>query len=95
MLFCLGNFSINVTIEDMDTFIKADIFFVISSVGFIMIALCASLFFIALAMVAFRVRKMIARLETKAGEVGDDVKELIYDIRESALVRMFIKRRKK
>jgi hypothetical protein len=79
----------------MDTFIKADIFFVISSVGFIIVALCGSLLLIALAMVAFRVRRMIARLETKAGEIGDDVKDLVYDIRESALLRMFIRRRKK
>jgi hypothetical protein len=79
----------------MDTFIKADIFFVISSVGFIMVALCMSLFFIALAMVAFRIRTMIARLETKAGEVGEDVKELIYDIRESTLMRFFVKKKKK
>lgn len=79
----------------MDTFIKADIFFVISSVGFMMIALCMSLFFIALAMVTFRVRGMLARLEKKAGEMSDEVKELVYDIRDSFIFRMFAKKRKK
>lgn len=74
---------------------KADIFFVVATVGFAFVALCIGLLFIALSVLAFRIKNMISRLETKAGEVGEDVKELIYDIRESSLVRMFVKRRKK
>lgn len=79
----------------METIMKADIFFVVASVGFAFVALCIGLLFIALSVFAIRVKSMVTRLEAKAGEVGDDVKDLIYDIRESALVRMFVKRRKK
>lgn len=74
---------------------KADIFFVFSTIGFLFIALCVGFLFIALSMVAFRIRRLMGRLEKTVDGVHEEVKDLVFDIRESSLFRMFVKRRRK
>jgi ABC-type multidrug transport system fused ATPase/permease subunit len=81
----------------MDTLMKADVFFVITSVAVVIF----TIFFIIIATHIVRffgsVNRIIRTIEDKAGDVTKEAKEALVDIRESFLFRLFFphKTRKK
>ncbi len=79
----------------MDTLLKADIFFVISSVGFMLITLFALVFFSVLVAMVFQMKRLIKKVETHVGDIGEEMQALILDLRESFLFKMFVRRKRK
>ena len=77
------------------TLIHADIFFFISSIGFILvtIALLIGLFYII--RVVRSVDRITVKIEDGIDTVGDDAKNLISDLRDSMAFRMIFGGRKR
>ena len=79
----------------MNTLIHADIFFFVSSVGFVILA---GLLIVALVYVIGILRKIKAISQKIGDDVQDisaDTKAFIHDIRESGPYRLLFKKRKK
>lgn len=79
----------------MTTFMQSEVFFFISSVGFIVLfVLVAIVLFYAIR--SFRTwGRILDRLENNVGTIGDTAKEMVEDVRESTVFRLLIGRRKK
>ena len=71
-----------------ETLIRADIFFFISSIGFILltIALLTGLFYVIRIMKS--VDRITAKIESGIDTAGDEAKEFIADLRDSTAFRM-------
>lgn len=77
----------------MNTLIHADIFFFISSIGFIILF---ALFVIALVYLIKLIRSLhrtIEMLKTKAKGLEEDAEELLEDVRESVVFRLIFGRK--
>ncbi len=79
----------------MDSFSQMQIFFLISSAGFIILFLLIAifLFYLIRAMRAFS--RISEKLERGADEIGDTAKELYEDVRDSVIFNFLFKKRRK
>jgi hypothetical protein len=79
----------------MDTLVKADIFFFITSISVILVTLI-------IAFLSYKIMRAVAEIERLAqtlGEniesAGEDVKDLVLDMRDSFLFRMLFQKRRR
>jgi membrane protein implicated in regulation of membrane protease activity len=79
----------------MDTLMKADIFFFISSISSIVFLIlgCVALYY--LIRVLKNVKEATDTLKSKIETAGDEVRELVEDVRESSLFRFFFGKKKR
>jgi hypothetical protein len=78
----------------MNTLIHADVFFFISSIGFIILF---ALFVIALVYLIKLIRSLhraIEMLKAKANSLEEDAEELLEDVRESVIFRLIFGRKR-
>lgn len=68
--------------------IYADTFFLISSIGFIVVAIVLVIGLIYMISILRSVRRITEKIEAGIETVGEDAKELIGDLRESTAFRM-------
>lgn len=82
----------------MNTLIHADIFFFISSIGFIVLTILLTIILVKIIQLVNRVDRISKKIENGMNTVTDDVKDLIEDLKDSPIFRfMFgiLKRKKK
>lgn len=79
----------------MDNLLHSEIFFLISSIGFIIlwIATGVALFYIIRAVKVFS--RIINKLEKDIENIGDTTEELLEDIRDSSVFQFFFRKKKK
>lgn len=76
----------------MNTLIHADIFFVIASVGFVLLAVLLAVALFNVIGILRSVRHISKKVETGVDSIGDD---LVSGIRESGIYRMVFGRKRK
>ena len=78
----------------MDTLERADAFFFITSIAVIVGTIAWIVIAYFLVSTLSWVRKLVEKLENDVDEAGDEVREMLDDIRSSALFRFFFRRRR-
>jgi len=76
------------------TLIHADMFFFISSIGFVLITIALLVGLAYIISILHKVRSITTKIEAGVDTVGDDAKNLISDLRDSTAFRMIFGGRK-
>lgn len=79
----------------METFIKADIFFFVTTIAVVLITVGMIFVFFHLAKFLATCNRIAKNVELKATEISGEAKELIADVRESFLFRLLFPKPKK
>lgn len=79
----------------MDTFMKADIFFFVTTVAVVLITVGMIFVFFHLAKFMATCNRIAKNVESKADEIGEDAKEMVADVKESFLFRLMFPKAKK
>lgn len=77
------------------TLVHADIFFFISSIGFIIVTLILSVGLVYMIGVLKSVRRITDKIEADIDKVGQETKELVEDLRDSTAFRLMFGGHKK
>ncbi len=72
----------------------AEVFFLISSIGFVLLFLLGAVILVQVIGLLHKVRAMSEKLEDRVSEVSSDVKEFFADIRESTMYRFLFRKKK-
>jgi hypothetical protein len=80
----------------MDTLLQMQIFFFISSMGFILLWILIAVFLFYLIRVADTFSKIMEKIEKDIDNIGDTTKEMLEDVRDSTFFNFLLgkKRRK-
>jgi hypothetical protein len=78
----------------MNTLAHADIFFFISSIGFIVLASLGIVVLVYVVGILKRIRKISEKIGDNVEDISSDAKEFVRDIRDSAIYRMLFGRKK-
>lgn len=79
----------------MDTLLKADIFFFISSVGFLTLWILTIVFLFYLIRVTKTFSRIMNKIEKDIDNIGDTTKEMLEEVRDSTIFNFLFKRKKK
>lgn len=79
----------------MEPIMKSEVFFFISSIGFVIVGILISIFLIYLIRISHIFSRMVRKFEKNIDSITDTTKEIIEDIQESSFFRMFVGKRKK
>jgi hypothetical protein len=79
----------------MSTLMQSEIFFFISSIGFIIIGILGIIIIILCIKVIRSFMRILERIESSMDTIGDVTMELIEDMRYSVFFRMFFRPRRK
>ena len=71
----------------MNTVLHADIFFFIATIGFVLCAVLVAMLLIVVIRLVASVHRISRKIEASIDSVGGEAKELIEDLRESAVFR--------
>lgn len=69
----------------MDSLARADLFFMISTIGFSLVAILAAIALVYLILVLSRLHRISKRLESDIAHIGDAAAEFFASIRDSRL----------
>jgi uncharacterized protein YoxC len=73
---------------------QSEIFFLISSVGFIILGILGIIFIVLCIKVMSSFLRILKRIESSMDNIGDATVELLEDLRENVFFRMFFHRKK-
>lgn len=79
----------------MNTLVHADIFFFISTIGFIVLFALGVVLLVYVIGILRQIRKITAKIGDNVEDISDEAKEFVYDLRASAIYRMLFGRKKK
>lgn len=79
----------------MNTLVHANIFFYISSLGFILIFVIFAVIGLYIVSITRTVHRIVKRIERDIATVGDTAKEFVVDLQESPLFSLFFRKKKK
>jgi uncharacterized protein YoxC len=79
----------------METLSQADIFFIISSIGFVLLWIFMAVFLFYLIRITKSFYRIMDMIEDNVNKIGDTTKELLEDLRDNKLFSFFIKKRRK
>ncbi len=79
----------------MDTLIQANIFFFITSLAVIVISIGVLLLVLKIRRLVISLNELVERLKSTTDYVGDEAKDLMEDIKQSGIFRMFFPKRRK
>lgn len=79
----------------MTTLQQADIFFFISSIGFIVLFVIALVLGLYLIRIFKSVSRITEQVERDIDTIGDTAKDFVFDLRESPVFSLFFRKRKK
>lgn len=74
---------------------QSQIFFIISSVGFIILWILASILLIYLIKVMRIIQRIVSKLEEDVYQLSDKTRDVFLDIQDSLVFRLFFKKRKR
>lgn len=69
----------------MNTLASAEIFFIISSVGFVVLWILVAIFLVYLIYTMHSFSRIVKRIEKNIDDISDTTKEMFLDIKESSL----------
>ncbi len=80
----------------MDTFFQMHTFFLISSVGFIIIFILAAIFLFYLITTIYSLRRIVLKIEKGISKIEGTTKDLLEDMRDNVIFKfLFGKRRRR
>ena len=79
----------------MDTLMKANIFFFVSTIAVIVFTLVLVLLMIHVMRFFSSLRLMMKKIELAAGEMSEDAKEMLEDIKQSFIFRLLFPHKRK
>lgn len=79
----------------MDTFLQMQVFFFISSVGFIVLGILVAVFLFYLIRATDTFSRILERVEKDVDNVGDITKEMLEEVRDSIIFNFLFKKKKK
>jgi hypothetical protein len=79
----------------MDTFMKADIFFFVTTIAVALVSLGLLIMFVYVVRFMRTCNRIAKSVEERADEIGEDVGEMIEDVRESFLFRLMFPKAKR
>jgi len=81
--------------ENMDTVIQSDVFFFISSIGFVVLWILTAIFLFYLIRTMNTFSRIMNKIEKDIDKIGDTTLELVEDMRESPVFRFILGRRRR
>jgi hypothetical protein len=78
----------------MDTLLKADIFFFIASLGVVAVTIAILITSYYIIRVVRKVERLEERLAPKVHATSEGVQEMVEDIKDSSVFRLFFKKKK-
>ena len=79
----------------MNTLIQSQVFFFISSVGFVLLWILVAIFIFQLIKVTKTFSRIMDKAEKDINEIGDMTKEMVEDIRDNRFFNFFFPKKKK
>ena len=79
----------------METSQQSEIFFFISSIGFIILGILFAVFLFYLIRTLNTFSRIMNLIEKDINQIGDTTKEMLEDVRDSSLFRLILGRRKR
>lgn len=79
----------------MDNFLQMQIFFLISSVGFVVLFILVVIFLFYLIRAMNIFNKIMDKIEKDIDKIGDTTKEMLEDVRDSVVFNFLFRRKKK
>jgi len=79
----------------MNTLLQAQVFFFISSVGFIVLGILVAVFLFYLIRATDTLSRILERIEKDVNNIGDTTKEALEDMRDSVIFRFIFGKKKK
>lgn len=79
----------------MDSLSQSQVFFFISSIGFIFLWILAMIFLFYLIRATDTFSRILKKIEKDIDNVGDTTKEMIEEVRDSSLFGFFLRKKKK
>jgi len=79
----------------MDTLQQTQVFFFISSVGFVILGILAVIFLYYAIRAIRAFSDMAEKIEKDVDEIGDTTKDMVDDIRDSAVFKFLFKKKKR
>lgn len=79
----------------MDTFLQMQVFFFISSVGFIVLGILVAVFLFYLIRATDTLSRILEQIEKDVNNIGDTTKEALNDMRDSTIFRFIFGKKKK
>jgi len=79
----------------MDNFAQMQIFFFISSVGFIILGILAAIFLFYLVRAANTFSEIMSKIEKDIEKIGDTTKEMVHDMKDSLFFNFLFRKNKK
>lgn len=77
----------------MDT--QAQIFFFISSIGFVLLWILIAIFLVYLIRATYTFSRIIRKVEKDIDNIGDTTREMLEDVRESTIFNFLFRKKKK
>ena len=79
----------------MNTLLQSQVFFFISSIGFIFLWILVAIFLFYLIRATNTFSKIMDRVEKDIDNIGDTTKEMLNDVRDSIVFNFLFKKKKK
>ena len=79
----------------MNTLLQSQVFFFISSIGFILLWILAAIFLFYLIRATNILSKIMEKIEKDVENVGDTTKEMLEDVRDSAIFNFLFRKKKR
>ncbi|MFA6257275.1 MAG: hypothetical protein WCT29_02115 [Candidatus Paceibacterota bacterium] len=79
----------------MDTFSQSELFFLISSVGFVLLWILVAILLFYLIRITHSFSRIMDKIENSVNKIGDTTKEMLEDLRDSTLFSFLLRRRRK
>ncbi len=78
----------------MDAIMQSQIFFFISSMGFIFLWILLAIFLVYLIRATSTFNRIINKIEKDIDKIGDTTKEMVEDMKDSMIFRFLFKKKK-
>lgn len=79
----------------MNTLEQTQVFFFISSVGFVTLWILVAVFLVYLIRATNALSKMLEKVEKDVDQIGDTTKEMVEDIKDSVVFNFLFRKKKK
>ena len=79
----------------MNTLLQSQVFFFISSLGFVLLWILTAIFLFYLILITRAFSRIMDKIEDNINKIGDITKEMLEDMRDSALFNFFLRKKRK
>jgi uncharacterized protein YoxC len=79
----------------MNTLLQTQVFFFISSIGFVTLWILVAIFLIYLIRVTKTLSKIVNKVEKDIDKIGDTTKEMVEDMRDSVIFNFLFRKKRK